>query len=140
MVGNAPDATMEPAPDAVSVALIRDGRVLLVRRARPPYRGRWTLPGGRVEPGEDPTQAAHREMEEELGLRVEALSALTQLTVGTSPAWRLQVFATPAFAGDVRPSDEIDGWQWRGRVLGDLATTPGLADVVALALEGIEHE
>ena len=138
MAGNAPGAAR--GIDAVSVALIRDGRVLLVRRARPPYRGRWTLPGGRVEPGEDPTQAARREIEEELGLRVEALSALTQLTIGASPAWRLQVFVTPVFAGDVRPGDEIGGWQWRGHMLGDLATTPGLADVVARALDRIERE
>lgn len=47
------------------------GRLLLVRRSRPPAAGRWSLPGGRVEPGETPEQALVREVGEETGLEVE---------------------------------------------------------------------
>lgn len=47
-----------------------DGRLLLVQRAHDPGRGRWSLPGGRVEPGEDEHTALIREMREETGLQV----------------------------------------------------------------------
>jgi 8-oxo-dGTP diphosphatase len=47
------------------------GRLLLVERANDPGRGRWSVPGGRVEPGEDDTAAVVREMLEETGLLVE---------------------------------------------------------------------
>jgi ADP-ribose pyrophosphatase YjhB (NUDIX family) len=48
-----------------------EGRLLLVQRANDPGRGRWSLPGGRVEPGEDDAAALVREMREETGLDVE---------------------------------------------------------------------
>jgi 8-oxo-dGTP diphosphatase len=47
-----------------------DGRVLLVRRANAPARGSWSVPGGRVEPGEDDVTATAREVLEETGLEV----------------------------------------------------------------------
>jgi ADP-ribose pyrophosphatase YjhB (NUDIX family) len=53
------------------------GRVLLVRRAKPPLLGRWTIPGGTVELGETLHEALVREMEEETGLEVEPVEVLT---------------------------------------------------------------
>jgi len=49
----------------------KDGRVLLIRRKFEPNRGRWAPPGGLLEVGEDPQEAAKREVREELGLEVE---------------------------------------------------------------------
>jgi ADP-ribose pyrophosphatase YjhB (NUDIX family) len=47
-----------------------DGRLLVVRRAREPGSGRWSVPGGRVEPGETDLDAVRREVLEETGLHV----------------------------------------------------------------------
>lgn len=56
----------------VGAAILRDGRVLAARRAHPPHlAGRWELPGGAVEPGEDDVTALVRECREELALGVE---------------------------------------------------------------------
>src|SRR3981189_3492857 len=58
---------------AVSAAIFRDGKILLVRRARSPARGFYSLPGGRVEFGESLHTALHREVEEETALRIEII-------------------------------------------------------------------
>ncbi|WP_205471302.1 (deoxy)nucleoside triphosphate pyrophosphohydrolase [Nocardioides sp. SYSU D00038] len=56
----------------VGAAIVRGDRVLATRRTRPPEAaGRWELPGGKVEPGEEPGAALVREVTEELGCRVE---------------------------------------------------------------------
>ena len=56
---------------AVSAAIFRDGKVLLVRRARPPGKGLHSLPGGRIAFGETVAAALHREVAEETGLEIE---------------------------------------------------------------------
>jgi acetyl-CoA carboxylase carboxyl transferase subunit beta len=62
---------MEVVLAAGAVIADRHGRLLLVKRARDPQRGRWSVPGGRVEPGESLEAAAVREALEETGLRIE---------------------------------------------------------------------
>jgi 8-oxo-dGTP diphosphatase len=58
---------------AVAVVTLCDGQVLLVRRDKEPYRGKWSFPGGSIEPGETSRQAAWREALEETGIQVEVL-------------------------------------------------------------------
>jgi len=70
---------LTPAAPVVGVGgvVVRDGRVLLIRRGKEPLYGRWVVPGGTVELGETLEQAVVREMEEETGLVVEPLEVLT---------------------------------------------------------------
>jgi mutator protein MutT len=67
------------APVLAVGAIIRDaaGRVVIVRRGRAPSKGMWTLPGGKIEPGESPAQATVREVKEETGLDVRVVAFVT---------------------------------------------------------------
>ena len=62
---------VRPTVAVGGIAFDDHGRVLLIQRDRPPSAGRWTIPGGRVEPGETLAQACARELAEETGLEVE---------------------------------------------------------------------
>jgi len=55
----------------VGVVVWKDGRVLLIRRGKPPREGDWSLPGGRQKLGETTRETAHREVQEETGLEIE---------------------------------------------------------------------
>lgn len=61
---------------AVGVVCIRDGQVLMIRRGTPPMTGEWSLPGGRVEPGEPIRVAALRELHEETGVTAELVGLI----------------------------------------------------------------
>ena len=56
-------------PTTVDGLVIESGKILLVKRKKPPYAGRWVLPGGYVDPGETVEKAVAREVWEETGLR-----------------------------------------------------------------------
>ncbi len=60
----------------VGVVAVKDGRVLLIRRAKPPRRGRWSLPGGRQRLGETVRETARRELREETGIEAEVTALL----------------------------------------------------------------
>ncbi len=123
----------DQTPNAASVALLRAGRVLLIQRARAPWDGAWSLPGGRLETGETAEECAARELREELGLRVAQLQPVARLVLGEG-RFRLQVFGTETFEGDVAPNDEIAGWRWTRRgEESELRTTPHLAEVLGEA-------
>jgi 8-oxo-dGTP diphosphatase len=117
---------------AASVAIVRRDDLLLIQRNRPPSEGLWTLPGGRLEPGETAEQCAIRELKEELGLAIYALRPLIVLRHGE---FRLQTFATQAYDGEIlADAAEIRDWRWvRPAQLARLKTTPGLGDIVASA-------
>ena len=57
----------------IGAVVVEQGRVLLVQRGHEPLKGRWSLPGGKLELGESLTQGVAREVREETGLIVKAL-------------------------------------------------------------------
>lgn len=67
-----PNASAKPPVVAVGVVVFHQGKVLLIKRARPPSQHLWAIPGGKVKPGETLQAAAEREMLEETGLTVTA--------------------------------------------------------------------
>lgn len=72
-----------PVP-AVGVVCLRGDEVLLIRRGTPPRQGEWSLPGGRIEPGETATDAAIRELREETGVEAR-LTGLLDVVDGIFP-------------------------------------------------------
>lgn len=74
-----------PAPvPAVGVVCLRGDEVLLIRRGRPPRQGEWSLPGGRIEPGERAVDAAVRELREETGVEA-GITGLIDVVDGVFP-------------------------------------------------------
>jgi len=61
---------------AVGAVCLRADTVLLIRRAKPPLAGAWSLPGGRIEPGERAVEAVHRELAEETGVSADLIGLI----------------------------------------------------------------
>jgi 8-oxo-dGTP diphosphatase len=125
---------MTEMPNAASVALFEGGRVLLIQRARAPWLGKWSLPGGRLEAGEDAESCARREISEEIGLQIAALRPVVLMTLDGPQRFVLQVFATRTFSGAIVTNDEIADHRWFDPgLIATLPTTPGLGEAIAQA-------
>ncbi len=125
---------------AVSAAIFQNNRLLLVRRARKPALGVWTLPGGRVEFGESLHQALNREVQEETGLTIGIMGlagfreGLPRPDRGQGGHYVILPFAARWLAGEVRLNEELDDFRWiEPGELGGFRTTEGLAEIVASA-------
>ncbi|MGL4811933.1 MAG: NUDIX hydrolase [Beijerinckiaceae bacterium] len=126
---------------AVSLAVFRDGKVLLATRTKPPLNGVWSLPGGHVEPGETLEQAAVREVREEVGVESAIISFNRHVEVirtnddGTvRHHYVIASFVGRWIAGEATPGPEAGAVMWADPF--DLAlpvTTPDLAAVVRRA-------
>jgi ADP-ribose pyrophosphatase YjhB (NUDIX family) len=111
-------------PSVASLVEDGDGRILLVRHVE----GRWMLPGGAVDPGERPAEAARRECLEEAGVEIEPLRILgvyggpeyrVTYANGDEAMWIVTIFEARLVAGEPAPSDDetIDvGWFTREEI------------------------
>jgi ADP-ribose pyrophosphatase YjhB (NUDIX family) len=126
---------------AVSAAIFRNGKVLVVRRARKPALNLYTLPGGAVEAGETLVEAAIREVREETSLSIEpvALAGHREVIARDDEGkverhFVILSFASRWLAGEPVLSDELDDSRWVDpSELGNYRTTDGLAEIVTTA-------
>jgi ADP-ribose pyrophosphatase YjhB (NUDIX family) len=118
-------------------AIVHDaeGRLLLIKRGHAPGAGLWSLPGGRVEPGETDIQAVTRELLEETGLSVRPGSLVGRVE-RAAPAGVYEIFdyAAVVTGGTLRAGDDAASAAWvdraefaglveRGELVAQLAET-----------------
>jgi ADP-ribose pyrophosphatase YjhB (NUDIX family) len=126
---------------AVSAAILRDGKLLIVKRRNAPAKGLFTLPGGVVEPGETLMEAVAREVHEELGIVCEPLrlighrEAIARDDDGkVKRHFVILPFAARYVSGEIALNDELSEARWiEAGGLAGLETTDGLAEIVAAA-------
>ena len=104
----------QPILAASAVILDRIGRFLLVQRVNPPEEGHWTLPGGRVDPGETLEQTAIREVHEETGVTVRIIRELGQLNVpdGNGGTYEIHDFLAEWIGGEPVAGDDAANVGW----------------------------
>jgi ADP-ribose pyrophosphatase YjhB (NUDIX family) len=111
-----------PSSKATAGALCEDedGRLLLVRRAHEPFKGRWDIPGGFLDEGEHPLDGLRRELQEETGLEVEPrdfVGVWMDRYGGDSTAEAtLNLYWTARVVGGApQPADDVDDLRWFAR-------------------------
>ena len=127
---------------AVSAAIIRDGKVLIVRRARNPAINLYSLPGGAVEAGESLADAVVREVREETSLAIEPIAlaghreAITHDKEGrVERHFVILCFASRWLKGEPVLNSELDDARWIDPAeLAGYKTTEGLGEIVAAAV------
>jgi 8-oxo-dGTP diphosphatase len=89
----------------VAALIVRESTVLICQRTEDqPMPLKWEFPGGKVEPGEQPGEALHRELEEELGILADVGPEVTtvQHTYGNGNAVELRFYLVERFAGEIQ--------------------------------------
>ena len=101
------------AKPCVGLLIERDGKVLFVRRERPPFKGQWDIPGGFLEADESPETGARREAREETGLRValDELIGIYHDKSGDDYTFNAYYKAHP-IGGREKPGDDADALKW----------------------------
>ena len=110
------------------------GRLLLIRRANEPGRGRWSVPGGRVEAGETDHHAVIREVAEETGLAIEIIRRVggVQRRAPDGGLFDIHDYSCRATGGTPRPGDDADDLRWcDAATLATLPVVTGLIEALS---------
>lgn len=104
------------APTA-GAAIVRDGKVLITKRAFEPEKGRYDIPGGFLHITEHPIDGLKREVREELGVEIDAsMDDVVQMIphpYGDDGEWVLAIgFRARLVSGDLRPGDDVESFEW----------------------------
>ncbi|MEV4748250.1 NUDIX domain-containing protein [Streptosporangium sp. NPDC049248] len=116
-----------------AIILDDSGRMLLVRRGRPPGMGLWSVPGGRVEPGESDPEAVIREVLEETGLTVVPgrLAGTVDRPGPGGAVYKIRDYLAEVSGGTLSAGDDAADVRWVTRAeLPRLPLTPGLLDAL----------
>ena len=108
-------------------------KLLLIRRANEPGRGRWSVPGGRVQAGETDHDAVVREVAEETGLAVQVtrLAGAVQRCAPGGAVFEIHDYVCLAIGGTLRAGDDADDARWcDAEVLARLPIVEGLVDAL----------
>ena len=116
------------------IAVDGDGRLLMIKRGHAPSAGLWSVPGGRVEPGESDEAAVVREMREETGLEV-SVGRLIGTVERPGPGgvvYEIHDYAVIPEGGALVAGDDAADARWLTPAeLRDLPSAPGLLDALA---------
>jgi 8-oxo-dGTP diphosphatase len=118
--------------------IVHDGRsrLLLVRRGQEPAKGRWSVPGGRVEDGESDAEATAREVLEETGIRVSVgrLAGTVERDAPGGGVYLIRDYVCDPYDADVdavRAGDDADDARWFTREeIDSVPTSPGLVEAL----------
>jgi ADP-ribose pyrophosphatase YjhB (NUDIX family) len=102
---------------AVVIFIVQDGKILLIKRAVDPGKGRWAFPAGFVDAGEDPKEAARRELLEETGLDIEIIRLFDVFARNTDDGGTADIiiaYVARITGGTLQALDDAEAVGWFG--------------------------